>query len=294
MDANRVSAVPGYRVPMSGGPLRVLEIYGAPGDFGRFHGTECADLIRAYASDRLGLSGDSTWAGRTADADVILSLAEATLPFHRSYSADLYEEMDALSAAAGITPAQAVVVGGFTDLVDVVRAHLGDAPTEDNCTAVINPVEKVLAQTWDMHASAGDYVVFLKLDPIAGPALVVQTTAGCLGQIGMNEAGIAIGINNLTAFGKPGVTWPFVVRKVLQQTDLDRRDRCGSRSRPGRWAQLLADGARWRRGQYRGDARLDPCPARRTTSLSCTPTTASNRQPGVRSRCGPRKALPAA
>ncbi|MEX1126150.1 MAG: C45 family peptidase [Acidimicrobiia bacterium] len=211
---------------MHGGPLRVLEIYGDPGDFGRFHGTECAPLITAYLADRLGLSGDATWAGRVADTDLVLSLAEATLPFHRSYSPSLYEEMEALAGAAGITAAEAVVVGGFTDLVDVVRAHTGDAPTEDDCTAVINPVQKVLAQTWDMHASAGEYVVFLKLDPVIGPSLVVQTTAGCLGQIGMNEAGIAIGINNLTSFGKPGVTWPFVVRKVLQQTDLDSAVDC--------------------------------------------------------------------
>jgi isopenicillin-N N-acyltransferase-like protein len=211
---------------MSGGPLRVLEIYGDPGDFGRIHGTECSPLIGAYLNDRLGLSGDPTWAGRSADADLVLSLAESTLPFHRAYSPSLYEEMEALSEAAGITPAEAVVVGGFTDLVDVVRTHAGDAPTEDNCTAVIDPVQKVLAQTWDMHASAGEYVVLLKLDPVIGPALTVQTTAGCLGQIGMNEAGIAIGINNLTAFGKPGVTWPFVVRKVLQQTDLDSAIDC--------------------------------------------------------------------
>jgi len=211
---------------MRGGPLRVLEIYGDPGDFGRYHGTECSTLIGAYLADRLGLSGDATWAGRSADADLVLSLAEATLPFHRSYSPGLYEEMEALAEAAEITPAEAVVVGGFTDLVDIVRAHTGDAPIEDDCTAVIDPAKKTLAQTWDMHASAGEYVVFLKLDPVSGPALVVQTTAGCLGQIGMNEAGIAIGINNLTAFGKPGVTWPFVVRKVLEQTDLDSAIDC--------------------------------------------------------------------
>src|SRR5690606_23968146 len=45
---------------------------------------------------------------------------------------------------------------------------------------------------------------------------------GCLGQIGMNEAGIAVGINNLSAAdGRVGVTWPFVVRRVLQQTDIE-------------------------------------------------------------------------
>ncbi len=60
-----------------------------------------------------------------------------------------------------------------------------------------------------------------KLDPLIGPDAFVQTTAGCLGQMGMNEAGITVGINNLTAMGRPGVTWPFVVRKALEQTDLD-------------------------------------------------------------------------
>jgi isopenicillin-N N-acyltransferase-like protein len=39
--------------------------------------------------------------------------------------------------------------------------------------------------------------------------------------MGMNEAGIGVGINNLTSYGKAGVTWPFVVRKALEQTDLD-------------------------------------------------------------------------
>ncbi len=206
---------------MNSGPLRVLEIYGDPADFGRVHGSECKPMIRDYLDDRLGLSGDATWSGRPARADTVLSLAEATLPYHLEYSAELYEEMAAMADAAGITLAEAVVVGGFTDLVDVVRAHDGWAPIEDDCTAVLDPVNGVLAQTWDMHASAGDYVLMLKLDPISGPDAVIQTTAGCLGQIGMNEAGIGVGINNLTAIGKPGVTWPFVVRKVLQQTDLD-------------------------------------------------------------------------
>jgi isopenicillin-N N-acyltransferase-like protein len=206
---------------MNSGPLRVLEIYGDPSDFGRIHGTECKAMIRAYLDERLGLSGDATWAGREAPVDTVLSLAERTLPHHREYSPTLFEEMLALADSAGITPAEAVVVGGFTDLVDLVRAHDGWAPIEDDCTAVIDPANGVFAQTWDMHASAGEYVLMLKLDPISGPAAVVQTTAGCLGQIGMNEAGIGIGINNLTSIGKPGVTWPFVVRKVLEQSDLD-------------------------------------------------------------------------
>ena len=214
---------------MHSGPLRVLEIYGDPTDFGRTHGLECAEMIGAYLADRLGLSGDPTWAGHTANRETILELAKSTLPFHRDYSPSLYEELEALSAAAGISPAEAILVGGFTDLVDIIRAQTGTAPVEDDCTAVLDPTRGVFAQTWDMHASAGRYVLMLKLDPIKGPGAVVQTTAGCLGQIGMNEAGIGIGINNLTSYGKPGVTWNFVVRKALQQTDFDAAVECVTR-----------------------------------------------------------------
>jgi hypothetical protein len=178
-------------------------------------------MIRKYADHRIGLTTQETWSGGEADRDLILSCADEILPHHERFSENLYGEMLALADAAGITPQEAVAVGGFTDLVDVVRSRVGSAPDEHNCTGIVNPARGVLAQTWDMHASAGEFVIMLKIDPLMGVDAFVQTTAGCLGQIGMNEAGIAVGINNLTSMGKPGVTWPFVVRKVLEQTDFD-------------------------------------------------------------------------
>ena len=41
--------------------------------------------------------------------------------------------------------------------------------------------------------SAGEFVILLHIEPSSVPAAYVQTTAGCLGQIGLNEAGIGIG-----------------------------------------------------------------------------------------------------
>jgi isopenicillin-N N-acyltransferase-like protein len=56
---------------------------------------------------------------------------------------------------------------------------------------------------------------------------MIFTTHGTLGQIGMNEAGIAIGINNLSMDdGRIGVTWPFVVRKALRQTSFAEAMMC--------------------------------------------------------------------
>jgi isopenicillin-N N-acyltransferase-like protein len=210
-----------YRGDMFSGDLRVLEIFGNSNDIGRAHGEACREMIRGYLEERLTLTAQEKWSGGQTDRDLILEIAEGTLPYHERFSESLHDEMLAMATAAGITAAEAVVVGGFTDLIDVVRSAVGAAPVENNCSAILNPEKGYFAQTWDMHASAGEYVIMLKIDPLIGPAALVQTTAGCLGQIGMNEAGISVGINNLTSWGKPGVTWPSVVRKVLEQTDLE-------------------------------------------------------------------------
>lgn len=206
---------------MYGGKLRVLEAFGDSVDIGRAHGETCGPMIRKYVEDRIHLTTQEAWSGGSADRDLILDCADEILPHHEEFSENLYAEMLAIAEASGISPQEAVAVGGFTDLVDVVRSRVGTASEEHNCTGIINPRTGLFAQTWDMHASAGEFVIMLKIDPIMGPDAFVQTTAGCVGQMGFNEAGIAVGINNLTSMGKPGVTWPFVVRKALEQTQFD-------------------------------------------------------------------------
>lgn len=213
---------------MNGRSIRVAALAGDPTALGTRHGDLYAAEIAEYADDRLALSGEGT----SFDTDRLLELADRCLPAHRAYSEDLTVEMEALGKAAGISTAQAMIVGGYTDFIDLVRAEAGQARVDDTCTSVIVPDARAggagfLAQTWDMHASATPHIVMLDIDPETGPAALVFSTVGCLGQIGMNEAGISVGINNLTAAdGRVGVTWPLVVRKVLQQTDFDSAVRC--------------------------------------------------------------------
>jgi isopenicillin-N N-acyltransferase-like protein len=208
---------------MNGRPIRVAVLEGEPRSLGRVHGSTYAEEIADYADDRLVLSAEGT----SFTADELTSLAARCLPAHRRYSSGLTEELEALAEGAGISVEAALIVGGYTDFIDLVRAEAGAARVDDTCTAVIVPDARAsgagfLAQTWDMHASATPHVVMLDLRPQRGPAALVFSTVGCLGQIGMNEAGIAVGINNLTAAdGRIGVTWPFVVRKALQQSDFD-------------------------------------------------------------------------
>lgn len=208
--------------------IRVLWVDGTPEEMGAAHGATYPEDIREYAAERTVLAAEGTdW-----DRAKVLDLAEQMLPAHEEYDAGLYAEMVAMADAAGITPAEAVIVGGYTDFIDTVRSVAGGTAVEDSCTAVLVPDSAAegagfLAQTWDMHATATPHVVLLGLAPHGGPNSLVFTTVGTLGQIGMNEVGISIGINNLTTDdGQIGVTWPFVVRKALMQTTFDDAVRC--------------------------------------------------------------------
>lgn len=212
-------------------PIRVLDVAGSPEAIGHAHGSAFADEIRVYTDDRVALVASGLWSGGPIDRADVLDIASSMLPAHEAFDVDLYAEMVSMAAAAGITPAEAIVVGGFTDFVDTVRAVVGgEAPAsvvEDDCTATIVPDGRAngagfLAQTWDMHDTATDHVLLLRLQPDDAPHAVVFTTTGCLGQIGMNSAGVAVGINNLTGLdGTRGVAWTSVVRGMLKTTTAD-------------------------------------------------------------------------
>jgi len=208
---------------------RRLLLTGTPAQRGREHGEPFPDEIKSYAEDRILLVMQGSWSGgRNLSRTEVLAVADSLIRPHAEYAPDLFEEMEAMAEAADITVPEAIVLSGFTDFIDVVRGAFDGAPEDDTCTAIIAPSAAtadgvpLFAQTWDMHDSATQHVVLLEVEDIEHPRAFVFTTLGCSGQLGMNEAGITVGINNLTgSSGSIGVTWPFVVRKALQQTSLD-------------------------------------------------------------------------
>ncbi len=217
-------------------PIRVLDLAGSRGEIGRRHGAAHADEIRAYTEERVALVAGGRWIDGPIPTADILDIASSMLGAHENFHPGLHTEMTAMAEAAGITPAEAIVVGGFTDFVDTVRAVTGgDHPStviEDDCTAVIVPDGRgderadgrhgYYGQTWDMHDTATGFVVLFRLSPADAPAALVFTTTGCLGQIGMNELGVCVGINNLVCTdGARGVTWPTVVRAMLERESAD-------------------------------------------------------------------------
>ncbi|NJN93279.1 MAG: hypothetical protein HC875_03910 [Anaerolineales bacterium] len=232
--------------------LRLLEVSGTPFEMGRQHAATYPKEIQELTEDRLSLSSDRNWTGKELSRQEVLALGQACLPYHKAYAPELMEELRGIGDVTGLNLTELVILNGFTDFIDAIYsteqkdlkvlagtngtgkiavrpAELIPAhPAGDDCTAFfVSPDaategQGFLGQTWDMHETATPYLVLLHGKPAGGLRFLAFTIIGCVGMIGLNEAGIAVGINNLVAGdGRPGVTWPFVVRKVLAQKNLD-------------------------------------------------------------------------
>ena len=212
-----------------------LRLTGDPYAMGLAHGTHMAKQIAEYTAERVALAGTTDWTGRDCSREHLLFLANACLAQHQERFPRLVEELMGVAAGSGTSVAELLIAGGFTDFVDTVAGPDGAAEAHgrvianevDDCTAFLVPAARMahgeaagggaLAQTWDMHEGSADHLVLLHGTPHDAPDFIVYTTAGCLGMIGMNEAGVSVGINNLMAAdGRIGVTWPFVVRAMLE------------------------------------------------------------------------------
>lgn len=220
--------------------IRVLKLAGTPYEMGYAHGQRFHDEIHMFTEERVRLSQEADWTGHNLSRAAVIALADACVAEHQAYAPDLMGELQGMADATELSLAELVINNGFTDFIDVVY-KLG-AETEpaiapplvaDNCTAFMVPPgrsasgQAFLGQTWDMHASATPYVILIHGQPDDAPEFLTFTITGCVGMIGMNSEGICVGINNLMATdGQIGVTWPFVVRQILQQRDLDSALEC--------------------------------------------------------------------
>lgn len=226
--------------------LNVLTVGGTSYEMGYQHGLAYPQQISELAAERIHLSCDKKWTGRELSRSEVLALGEACLPYHQAYAPDLVEELRGLSQATGLGLAELIILNGFTDFIDTVfNAPATVTPTVspaqpglDNCTAfIVSPTATVegrgfYGQTWDMHATATPFVILLHGQPATGLNFLTLTIMGCVGMIGMNEAGIAVGINNLLGGdGQIGVTWPFVIRKILAQDNIDDALACITETR---------------------------------------------------------------
>ena len=209
--------------------MRILELpeEGTPREWGRFHGETFRGEIQSLAAIRVWLCTTAGKMGRFPDRASVLAAAEAHLPVLARYDAALHDELVGIAEGANLTPAEIVVANHYTDLRDLdpepgrwQPAPEGE-PDPGGCSVIWadSRTGRILAQTWDMHATAIPYVMAMYVPESAlGPEAWLLTVTGCLGMAGMNGARTAAAINNLySTDATVGVVWPAVVRRALRE-----------------------------------------------------------------------------
>jgi isopenicillin-N N-acyltransferase-like protein len=222
--------------------MRTLELPAGktPREWGQIHGESYRGEIATLATLRTYLC---TKVGSFTMVEQVLVAARAHLPVLERYDADLYAELLGIAEGAKVTPEDIVIANHYTDLRDLdpepaswkpapiadqvpphdhAHDHHHGVGHADGCSTLYaeSPSGHILAQTWDMHATAIPYVMTLRVpETKRGPAATLMTVTGCLGMTGMNAKRVGIAINNLFSIDATlGVVWPAMVRKALNKS----------------------------------------------------------------------------
>ncbi|MEO6772975.1 MAG: C45 family peptidase [Kofleriaceae bacterium] len=268
----------------------------SPREWGRIHGESFRGEVKALAAIRIFLC---TKVGGFKTKEQVLAAATAHLPVLERYDADLHAELLGIAEGAACSAEEIVVANHYTDLrdLDPDPAKWRPASTHDDadaadveagavslggdgCSVLFAETDTgaIVAQTWDMHATAIPYVMMLGVPETAhAPAAWLLTVTGCLGMAGMNATRVAIAINNLYSTDATlGVVWPAVVRRALHQRsargayDVVRTSPIGSGhhyfiadrgSRGVADAYAIEASGRRRKLVYRRDSALEPVAA---------------------------------
>jgi hypothetical protein len=185
-----------------------VRLAGSPFDRGRCHGAARAAALRAFLDD------DLCRLNRILPAPVSMTALRPVLTeYHREISAatpQLAEEIHGLAHGAGITDEQAVLLQVRREIMGYRRI-----PAMGDCTTYARSADPVLAQTIDLNGDLDDQICVLS----TGRALVLSF-AGLLGYLGVNDHGLAIGLNLvLGGEWRPGLPPYLAIRHLLDHAD---------------------------------------------------------------------------
>lgn len=199
-------------------PLRRLEARGGPRERGLAIGHALAGEIAGHLA-----ALKRTLAPKVGDPDAHLAALLAETDFRTAIGAhtpDLLAEMDAMADGAGIA-ADDLFALRLLDEEWAFRAGRSAARAPDKCSslAIVDAAGPTwIAQNMDLGDYTDGYQALLAIDDGAAPAALVFTTAGMLGLLGVNAAGVGVCVNSLPQLPSAPVGLPvaLVIRRLLQ------------------------------------------------------------------------------
>ena len=190
---------------------------------GADYGRQCRDLIHGVLERYITFFNGGHAAVSWDDAREI---SKQFLPFLQRYSPELLEELEGIAEGSGASFDDLLTLNSRSEAMTLIKRPASDEEELDGCSSVavlpeaMGDGHTLLAQNRDTYSWQEYGTIILQVLRDDGPDLMLVTEAGQLARYGMNQAGIALGVNSLhktfntKVFGIPSV---FVRRKFLEQ-----------------------------------------------------------------------------
>ena len=194
-----------------------------PRERGADYGSQCRELIHGVLERYITFFNSGHAAVSWDDAREI---SKKFVPFIKAYSPELLEELEGVAEGSGASFDELLTLNSRSEAMTLVRREKSDEEELDGCSSVaVLPDASadghtILAQNWDTYTWQEYGTVILQVMKDDGADMMIVTEAGQLARYGMNQAGLALGVNSLhktcnaKVFGVPSV---FVRRKFLEQ-----------------------------------------------------------------------------
>ncbi|MBW2305407.1 MAG: hypothetical protein JRG73_00620 [Deltaproteobacteria bacterium] len=205
----------------------IVAFKGDHGDIGLEHGRKLKERVKRNVSIYMDAFQEVT----SLDRDEVFARAEKVMAACESYSPELVEELQGIARGAGCHVFEILAINARLEIIysgDVISSSDAMAHAAEGCTSAVALPEittggrTLIGQNWDWLPAMRDGLVIQKIDLNGAPRLVTMCEAGIIGKVGLNQAGIGLCANALTADQNAleGVPFHFMFRKALQADTL--------------------------------------------------------------------------
>jgi hypothetical protein len=184
-----------------------VTVAGTAFERGRLFGAAVGPLIRRLLEE--GVARIEWVGGRAVDRAQVSDVVQAHASVIERHLPDIAEEVHGLAAGAGITVEDAYLLQ--------CRREAMHAAFAGGCTTIATAgAHPCIAQTIDLPGRFADLAVVLT-SRLEARTIVQLTFAGLLGYVGINDKGLAVGLNMVIAgTWRPGIPPYLITRRLLE------------------------------------------------------------------------------
>lgn len=152
--------------------------------------------------------------------DKIMSLLDPYIVKTKEFAPDLMDEIQGIATGANLSFKDIFALNARSEILFDLNIHTDECSALAALPGATRTNSTILAQNWDWNKEIECCQVILKITQRENiPSIVTFTEAGQLSKIGMNNGGIGLAVNTLSADRSGiGIPWIFISRRILESS----------------------------------------------------------------------------